>query len=127
VKRTLDPDLLLLQGAADPTRLGILRQLADEGTVCACNFTACCNVSQPTVSHHLKVLRETGWLTSERRGTWIWYSLRPEAGARIAQIGAGLAVAVKRPATELSRTSRPSARSIPSEPADPMGAAGKLA
>jgi arsenate reductase len=77
MKRQTDPDVLLLQAAADPTRLAILRQLSDSGEVCACDFTACCDVSQPTVSHHLKVLKEVGVLTSERRGTWVWYRISP--------------------------------------------------
>ena len=70
MKRATDPDVILLQAAADPTRLSILRQLASGEPVCACDFTACCDVAQPTVSHHLKVLREAGWVTTERRGTW---------------------------------------------------------
>ena len=82
MKRRTDPDVLLLAAAADPTRLAILRQLSDCDEVCACDFTSCCDVSQPTVSHHLKVLRDAGWVTTERRGTWIWYALRPEAVAR---------------------------------------------
>lgn len=86
VKRQTDPDVRLLQGAADPTRLAILRQLSTADEVCACDFTACCEVSQPTVSHHLKVLTETGWVHSERRGTWIWYRIRPEAVARFARL-----------------------------------------
>jgi len=89
MKRQTDPDVLLLQAAADPTRLAILRQLNDCDEVCACDFTACCDVSQPTVSHHLKVLREAGWISAERRGTWIWYSLRPEAVARFRQLAGG--------------------------------------
>jgi ArsR family transcriptional regulator len=94
VKRQTDPDVLLLQAAADPTRLAILRQLSDCAEVCACDFTACCDVSQPTVSHHLKVLREAGWIDGERRGTWIYYSLRPGAVTRFRQLagafGAGI-------------------------------------
>jgi ArsR family transcriptional regulator len=84
MKRVTDPDALLLQGAADPSRLAILRQLAAAGgdEVCACDFTACCEVAQPTVSHHLKVLRESGWVTSERRASWVRYRLRPEAAER---------------------------------------------
>lgn len=82
MKRQTDPDVLLLQAAADPTRLAILRQLSEDGDVCACDFTACCDVAQPTISHHLKVLRESGWVTSERQGTWIWYSLCPDAVSR---------------------------------------------
>ena len=87
-------DLALLQAAADPTRLEILRQLAAADDVCACDFTKCCDVSQPTISHHLRVLREAGWVTSERRGTWVWYRLRPEAARRFAHIAGSLAPAI---------------------------------
>jgi ArsR family transcriptional regulator len=76
--RSVDPDVRLLQAAADPIRLRMLRQLS-MGPVCACDFTAEATVTQPTISHHLRVLREAGWVTTERRGTWIWYSLRPQA------------------------------------------------
>src|SRR6478752_6700224 len=90
MKRATDPDVILLQAAADPTRLAILRQLSAEGLVCACDFSSCCDVAQPTVSHHLKVLREAGWISGERRGTWIWYSLRPEATSRFRQLAGQL-------------------------------------
>ena len=90
MKRILDPDALLLQGAADPTRLAILRQLAAGDGVCACDFTTCCDVAQPTVSHHLKVLRESGWVRTERRGSNIWYWLRPEALERFSRIAGEL-------------------------------------
>ena len=83
-----DSDIRLLQAVADPTRLAILRQLATCDEVCACDFTACCSVSQPTVSHHLRVLREAGWVESERRGSWVWYRLRPEAATRFAHLAA---------------------------------------
>lgn len=93
MKRILDPDALLLQGAADPTRLAILRQIAagNGAEVCACEFTACCDVAQPTVSHHLKVLRESGWVTSERRGSWVYYRIRSEAVTRFRAIAGELA------------------------------------
>ena len=65
----------LFKALADETRLAILKQLRDEGEVCACNFAACCEVAQPTVSHHLKVLREAGLVTSEKRGLWVYYRL----------------------------------------------------
>jgi ArsR family transcriptional regulator len=90
MKRQTDPDVLLLQAAADPTRLAILRQLSGAPEVCACDFTACCDVSQPTVSHHLKVLRDAGWVDAERRGTWVWYSLRPQAAERFRELSLGL-------------------------------------
>jgi ArsR family transcriptional regulator, arsenate/arsenite/antimonite-responsive transcriptional repressor len=102
MKRQTDPEVLLLQAAADPTRLSILRQLSAEGGVCACDFTACCQVAQPTVSHHLKVLREAGWVASERRGTWIWYSLRPEAADLFRTIAGGITPGAPRPAAMLS-------------------------
>ena len=88
--RSKDPDVQLLQAAADPTRLYMLRQLSLGGPVCACDFTSGSDVSQPTVSHHLRVLRDAGWVTSERRGTWIYYSLRPEAVDRFRRIAATL-------------------------------------
>ena len=66
--RDLDPDIRLLAALADPARLAIVRQLAADTETCACDFTDCCDVAQPTVSHHLRVLREAGIVTSERRG-----------------------------------------------------------
>jgi ArsR family transcriptional regulator len=88
VKRPSHPDVLLLAAAADPTRLAILRQLALAGPVCACDIAAGYEVTQPTVSHHLRVLREAGWISGERHGTWIWYAIRPEAMDRFRAIGA---------------------------------------
>lgn len=91
VKNT-DPDVELLQAIADPVRLSIVRLLASApGSVCACDFTDCCTVTQPTVSHHLKVLREAGVVTTERRGTYIYYDLAPDFARRWARIGASLA------------------------------------
>lgn len=90
VKKLIDPDVSLLQAAADPTRLAILRQLSADGATCACDLTGCCGVSQPTISHHLKVLRQAGWVSSERRGTWIWYAIRPEAVERFRTIAGGI-------------------------------------
>jgi ArsR family transcriptional regulator len=90
MKRSLDPDIRLLQAAADPTRLAILRELSGPDAVCACDFTACCDVAQPTVSHHLKVLRQAGWVTAERRGNWVYYTLSPDAAARFRSLAGGL-------------------------------------
>lgn len=97
MKRSDDPDVRLLQAAADPTRLAILRQLSAEGPICACDFTSCCDVSQPTVSHHLKVLREAGWVRPERRGTWIYYSLEPAAAERLQRIAGAFSPGPARP------------------------------
>ena len=71
-----DPEIRLLAALADPTRLAIVRQLASDGETCACDFTEACEVGQPTVSHHLRVLREAGVVTSVRRGQWIFYWAR---------------------------------------------------
>jgi DNA-binding transcriptional ArsR family regulator len=109
MKRLTDPDALLLQGAADPTRLAILRQLSGEGTVCACDFTSCCDVAQPTVSHHLKVLRESGWVSSERRGTNVFYSLRPEAVERFRSIGGELRAGRATPVARILSVVQPTA------------------
>lgn len=89
-------DLDILQAVAEPTRLAIVRQLAADGELCACDFTACCDVSQPTISHHLKVLREAGVVSSERRGTSIYYRLEPRAASRIAALGHLLSAGAQR-------------------------------
>jgi len=90
--KVADPDIQLLQAIADPVRLSIVRQLgASSDAVCACDFTECCTVSQPTVSHHLKVLRDAGVVTTRRQGTYIYYRLSPEFAQRWASIGASLA------------------------------------
>ena len=89
--KSADPDVMLLAALADPERLSIVRQLAAIDGVCACDFSACCTVSQPTISHHLKVLREAGVVTSQRLGTNIVYSLSPDFATRWAGIGASLA------------------------------------
>jgi ArsR family transcriptional regulator len=101
--RSTDPDILLLHAAGDPIRLSILRELAVSGEVCACEFEAMRDVSQPTVSHHLKVLREAGWISGERRGTWIWYSLRPDAVARFGRLVGQLVPAATRDADAFDR------------------------
>ena len=65
---------------ADPVRLQLLSMVAcqPQGS-CACDFVAPLKRSQPTISHHLKILHQAGLLTRERRGRWIWYPARPEA------------------------------------------------
>jgi ArsR family transcriptional regulator, arsenate/arsenite/antimonite-responsive transcriptional repressor len=89
--KSLDPDIVLLAALADPTRMEIMRELAGQPEVCACDFTSCCSVSQPTVSHHLKVLRDAGAVTSERRGNWVFYQIAPNLTERLARIAQGLA------------------------------------
>jgi ArsR family transcriptional regulator, arsenate/arsenite/antimonite-responsive transcriptional repressor len=62
----------------DPTRLAIVNQLAASGECCVCNLEPL-GLSQPTISHHLKILREAGLVESTRQGTWAFYRLVPEA------------------------------------------------
>jgi DNA-binding transcriptional ArsR family regulator len=99
--RDLDPDLRLLAALADPTRLAIVRQLAADTETCACDFTDCCAVGQPTVSHHLRVLREAGIVTSERRGQWIFYRLAPDTATRLGAIAGSLIPGGLVPAADL--------------------------
>jgi ArsR family transcriptional regulator len=65
---------------ADPVRLRILSILASssDGEVCVCDFVGPVGKSQPTVSHHLKILSEAGLVKGDRRGRWVWYSLNRE-------------------------------------------------
>src|SRR6266480_2043566 len=64
---------------ADPTRVAIVNSLSAADEVCVCNLTETFDLSQPTISHHLKILREAGLVESTRRGTWAYYRLVPEA------------------------------------------------
>jgi ArsR family transcriptional regulator len=74
---------------ADPARLRILSMLAaaPEGEVCVCDFVGPVGKSQPTISHHLRILGEAGLVHGDRRGKWVWYSLDRE---RLAQLRAAL-------------------------------------
>jgi ArsR family transcriptional regulator, arsenate/arsenite/antimonite-responsive transcriptional repressor len=64
---------------ADPARVAIVNRLAAADEVCVCDLNAALELSQPTVSHHLRVLREAGLVESSRRGTWAFYRLVPDA------------------------------------------------
>jgi ArsR family transcriptional regulator, arsenate/arsenite/antimonite-responsive transcriptional repressor len=76
---------------ADPTRLRVLSILAsaEAGEVCVCDLTGPVGKSQPTVSHHLKLLAEAGLVTGDKRGRWVWYRIVPE---RVAELRAMLAL-----------------------------------
>jgi ArsR family transcriptional regulator, arsenate/arsenite/antimonite-responsive transcriptional repressor len=63
---------------ADPTRVAIVNRLAAAEEVCVCDLNAALDLAQPTVSHHLRVLREAGLVEASRRGTWAFYRLVPE-------------------------------------------------
>jgi ArsR family transcriptional regulator len=86
---TVDPEdrtaeSALFKALADPHRLTILATLGRaEDEVCVCDFTGALPLEQPTVSHHLKVLRAAGLVTCERRGTWVYYRLAADARGRL--------------------------------------------
>jgi ArsR family transcriptional regulator len=77
----------LLKAVADPVRLRLLSMIgsAPDGEVCVCDLTAAFDLTAPTISHHLKVLRTAGLIGSERRGTWVYYWVIPD---RVARLGA---------------------------------------
>ncbi|NIG66769.1 MULTISPECIES: metalloregulator ArsR/SmtB family transcription factor [unclassified Microbacterium] len=68
-----------LKALSDPLRLRMLSAIASDprGESCVCDLAELADVAQPTVSHHLKVLKDVDVLTSERRGTWVWYRINP--------------------------------------------------
>lgn len=68
-----------LKALAEPLRVRMLSAIAADprGESCVCDLAELADVSQPTVSHHLKVLKDNGLLRSERRGTWVWYRIAP--------------------------------------------------
>ncbi|MFF3000730.1 ArsR/SmtB family transcription factor [Streptomyces sp. NPDC057950] len=78
---------LMFKALADPVRLRLFSRVAShpEGEACVCDISDV-GVSQPTVSHHLKKLREAGLLTSERRGTWIYYRIAPQSVASMSAL-----------------------------------------
>ena len=70
---------------ADPSRVAIVNRLAGAEEVCVCDFIGTLGLAQPTVSHHLKVLREAGLVeVARKRGTWVYYRLVPEAVGELA-------------------------------------------
>jgi ArsR family transcriptional regulator, arsenate/arsenite/antimonite-responsive transcriptional repressor len=77
---------------ADPTRLRILAMLAESSSsMCVCDLNEGFELEQPTISHHLKVLRKAGLVSSERKGTWVYYWLNPEAADWVRETLASLA------------------------------------
>ena len=110
--KSSDPDIQLLSALADPTRMEILRELAGAPEVCACDFTSCCDVSQPTVSHHLKVLRDAGAVTSERRGNWVFYRISPNLIERLSGIAQTLVPGGIIPIAALKRSAARTASSV---------------
>jgi ArsR family transcriptional regulator len=72
----------------DPVRLRLLSLIASHagGEACVCDLSGVFELTGPTISHHLKVLREAGLITGERRGTWVYYRIQPEALSRLSAV-----------------------------------------
>ncbi len=82
--KELGAEVVLFKALADPARVTILATLARaDDEVCVCDFTSGLDLNQSTVSHHLKLLKDAGLITSVRRGTWGYYSLAPDARERL--------------------------------------------
>lgn len=69
----------IFRALSDETRLRILKALAAAGELCECNIVPSFGLSQPTISYHLKVLREAGLIRSQRRGQWVYHAVNPRA------------------------------------------------
>jgi ArsR family transcriptional regulator len=70
----------MFKALGDPVRLRLMSMIASTGSeACVCDLSGDFDLSQPTISHHLKVLRQAGLVASERRGTWVYYRVHPEA------------------------------------------------
>ena len=78
----------LFAALADPTRLAILNMLAsaDTGEVCVCDITDSFDLGQPTISHHLRLLREAGLVRGDKRGKWVYYSLVETKAAEVSKL-----------------------------------------
>ncbi len=85
---------VVLKALADPTRLDVFRLIAaQEAPICACDVVDRFAVSQPTISHHLRVLREAGLITVSRRGVWAYYAADPRGLALLQDALTGIAPA----------------------------------
>jgi ArsR family transcriptional regulator len=82
-KRAAEDLARVFTALSDPTRVSIVNRLASGEECCVCDLTGAFALSQPTISHHLRVLREAGLVEAERRGTWVYYRLVPEAIERL--------------------------------------------
>ncbi|WSQ06820.1 metalloregulator ArsR/SmtB family transcription factor [Streptomyces sp. NBC_01231] len=78
----------VFKALGDPVRLRLLSMIAsrDGGEICVCDLTPAFDLSQPTISHHLKLLKQAGLIDSERRGTWVYYRLLPATTDRLAAV-----------------------------------------
>jgi ArsR family transcriptional regulator, arsenate/arsenite/antimonite-responsive transcriptional repressor len=77
-----------LKALSDPIRLRLLSVVASHagGEACVCDLSAGIDLTQPTISHHLKVLRTAGLLVSQRRGSWVYYRVVPQALQQLSEV-----------------------------------------
>lgn len=78
----------VFKALGDPVRLRLASLIASHagGEACVCDLTDAFDLSGPTISHHLKVLREAGLIIGERRGTWVYYRIQPDALRRLSAV-----------------------------------------
>ncbi|MFD4636060.1 ArsR/SmtB family transcription factor [Lentzea sp. NPDC058436] len=94
-ERSLGPERaaelsVMFKALGDPVRLRLLSMIASRPEICVCDLTPAFELSQPTISHHLKLLRQAGLVDCERRGTWVYYWARPETTDRMAAVLSGV-------------------------------------
>lgn len=75
----------VLGALADPVRLRLLSLVASQAEICSCDLLGPLGKSQPTVSHHTKVLADAGLLVGEKRGRWVWWRIEPDRLAAVRQ------------------------------------------
>ncbi len=88
-RREAEQTATVLAALGDPVRLRLLSIVAAEGEVCSCNLEGPLGKSQPTISHHTRVLAEAGLIAGERRGKWIWWRVLPERLAELRRLLGG--------------------------------------
>jgi ArsR family transcriptional regulator, arsenate/arsenite/antimonite-responsive transcriptional repressor len=84
---------VLLKAVADPVRLRLLSMIGSHagGEACVCDLTGAFDLTAPTISHHLKILRTAGLIDGERRGTWVYYRIIPETVSKLGALFTPLA------------------------------------
>ena len=92
----------LFKAVADPVRLRLLSLIAchDGGESCVCDLLEAFDLTAPSVSYHLKILREAGLISSQRRGTWVYYRVNPTVMARMSAVLAPPAALAEKPARD---------------------------
>lgn len=88
-RREAETAAAVLGALADPVRLRLFSIIAAEGEICSCNLEGPLGKSQPTISHHTRILAEAGLVVGERRGKWTWWSVVPDRLAEVRRLLGG--------------------------------------